>query len=246
MAFQYQFRLSEQKRCQSGVTPLPASRIRSPSGSHFNNPLKIRHHCFNRREMWPKPSTLPRDQNRHGAPLLTSGLPHARASAYSRPKTTMNFTLIGVLRLLFHSETHPAVSCRQTYPRHGAPSKPRSPIAPPTRMSGRQQGTINLNGGPRTAADAEASNKIGEATNYCTFTAQLRKSLVIGAGEGNRTLISGLGSPHSTTEPHPRLSKGLYLIPAVGARVILPDCQSCEESGDSTARGGLVVGVQGL
>src|SRR6266566_9970208 len=25
----------------------------------------------------------------------------------------------------------------------------------------------------------------------------------IGAGEGNRTLISGLGSPHSTTEPHP-------------------------------------------
>ena len=24
-----------------------------------------------------------------------------------------------------------------------------------------------------------------------------------GAGEGNRTLISGLGSPHSTTEPHP-------------------------------------------
>ena len=25
----------------------------------------------------------------------------------------------------------------------------------------------------------------------------------LGAGEGNRTLISGLGSPHSTTEPHP-------------------------------------------
>jgi hypothetical protein len=25
----------------------------------------------------------------------------------------------------------------------------------------------------------------------------------VGAGEGNRTLISGLGSPHSTTEPHP-------------------------------------------
>src|SRR5215472_431379 len=34
--------------------------------------------------------------------------------------------------------------------------------------------------------------------------ALLRKSLIInGAGEGNRTLISGLGSPHSTTEPHP-------------------------------------------
>ena len=39
---------------------------------------------------------------------------------------------------------------------------------------------------------------------YCTFTALLRKSLIInGAGEGNRTLISGLGSPHSATEPHP-------------------------------------------
>src|ERR1039458_8113460 len=39
---------------------------------------------------------------------------------------------------------------------------------------------------------------------YCTFTALVRKSLIInGAGEGNRTLISGLGSPHSTTEPHP-------------------------------------------
>src|SRR6266704_1679698 len=25
-----------------------------------------------------------------------------------------------------------------------------------------------------------------------------------GAGEGNRTLVSGLGSPHSTIEPHPR------------------------------------------
>ncbi len=39
---------------------------------------------------------------------------------------------------------------------------------------------------------------------YCTFTALIRKSLIMnGAGEGNRTLISGLGSPHSTTEPHP-------------------------------------------
>ena len=38
----------------------------------------------------------------------------------------------------------------------------------------------------------------------CTLLALLRKSMQInGAGEGNRTLISGLGSPHSTTEPHP-------------------------------------------
>src|SRR5580765_4412745 len=44
---------------------------------------------------------------------------------------------------------------------------------------------------------------------YCTFTAIKRKSLIInGAGEGNRTLISGLGSPHSTTEPHPLIADG--------------------------------------
>src|ERR1039458_4813554 len=30
--------------------------------------------------------------------------------------------------------------------------------------------------------------------NHCRYK--------VGAGEGNRTLISGLGSPHSTTEPH--------------------------------------------
>ena len=39
---------------------------------------------------------------------------------------------------------------------------------------------------------------------YCTFTAIRRKCLIMnGAGEGNRTLVSGLGSPHSTIEPHP-------------------------------------------
>ena len=32
---------------------------------------------------------------------------------------------------------------------------------------------------------------------------EMSGGLVFGAGEGNRTLISGLGSPHSTTEPHP-------------------------------------------
>ncbi len=36
------------------------------------------------------------------------------------------------------------------------------------------------------------------------FSYTLRNSLIInGAGEGNRTLVSGLGSPHSTIEPHP-------------------------------------------
>src|SRR5262245_30558964 len=43
------------------------------------------------------------------------------------------------------------------------------------------------------------------ASVYCTFTALLRNPLIIsGAGEGNRTLVSGLGSPHSTIEPHPQ------------------------------------------
>jgi hypothetical protein len=42
--------------------------------------------------------------------------------------------------------------------------------------------------------------------------ALLRKSLIInGAGEGNRTLVSGLGSPHSTIEPHPQ-SKAMLCI----------------------------------
>src|ERR1022692_2826911 len=42
---------------------------------------------------------------------------------------------------------------------------------------------------------------------YCTFTALRCKSLIInGAGEGNRTLVSALGRPHSTIEPHPQMS----------------------------------------
>ncbi len=44
-------------------------------------------------------------------------------------------------------------------------------------------------------------------SSYCTSTALPRKSLIInGAGEGNRTLVSALGRPHSTIEPHPRLT----------------------------------------
>ncbi|MDB6037342.1 MAG: hypothetical protein JWM99_1183, partial [Verrucomicrobiales bacterium] len=36
------------------------------------------------------------------------------------------------------------------------------------------------------------------------FNYPLRKLLIInGAGEGNRTLVSALGRPHSTIEPHP-------------------------------------------
>src|SRR5438094_524293 len=31
-----------------------------------------------------------------------------------------------------------------------------------------------------------------------------------GAGEGNRTLVSALGRPHSTIEPHPLLRRDFY------------------------------------
>ena len=44
----------------------------------------------------------------------------------------------------------------------------------------------------------------------CTFPAQSRKQLILnGAGEGNRTLVSALGRPHSTIEPHPLNHKEL-------------------------------------
>src|SRR5258708_5062560 len=46
------------------------------------------------------------------------------------------------------------------------------------------------------------SNLAGQFT--CTLLAHLRKCLISsGAGEGNRTLVSDLGSPRSTIEPHP-------------------------------------------
>ena len=46
----------------------------------------------------------------------------------------------------------------------------------------------------------------------CTLLALFRKSLIInGAGEGNRTLVSGLGSPHSTIEPHPLLDVSVFI-----------------------------------
>ena len=47
-------------------------------------------------------------------------------------------------------------------------------------------------------------NRMNGRPLYCTLTALICKSLImIGAGEGNRTLVSGLGSPRSTIEPHP-------------------------------------------
>ena len=45
----------------------------------------------------------------------------------------------------------------------------------------------------------------------CTLLALLRNCPKInGAGEGNRTLVSGLGSPRSTIEPHPQKA-GIWL-----------------------------------
>src|SRR4051794_41155739 len=39
--------------------------------------------------------------------------------------------------------------------------------------------------------------------NAATTAPALKPLKINGAGEGNRTLVSGLGSPHSTIEPHP-------------------------------------------
>jgi hypothetical protein len=58
-----------------------------------------------------------------------------------------------------------------------------------------------------TGAQASEQNKslvfprktLETSSLYCTFTALIRKLLIInGAGEGNRTLVSGLGNPKKT------------------------------------------------
>ena len=55
------------------------------------------------------------------------------------------------------------------------------------------------------SAQVAPPGKIIAARIYSSFTAILRKSLIInGAGEGNRTLVSSLGSWRSTIELHPR------------------------------------------
>src|SRR5262245_51831992 len=45
-----------------------------------------------------------------------------------------------------------------------------------------------------------------------------RSRLASGAGEGNRTLVSGLGSPHSTIEPHPQCTDVLNPLVRVWQR----------------------------
>src|SRR6266481_8737426 len=69
---------------------------------------------------------------------------------------------------------------------------------------------------------------------YCTLTALRRKSLIInGAGEGNRTLVSGLGSPHSTIEPHPRARNGFSKcsgeVQGIQCRMSVTNATSCRE-----------------
>jgi hypothetical protein len=83
-------RLSERQRRQSGASPFlpPASDHLPPpaplascistlpanfsfqhfSASRLNHPLQVGHHRFNRREIWPEHPTLPREQNKNGAP----------------------------------------------------------------------------------------------------------------------------------------------------------------------------------
>ena len=69
----------------------PISAFQRFSVSCLNHPLKIRNHSFNPREMWLKRSTLPREQNKNGAPLrmheLVSGEPHpSRANVRFLPR----------------------------------------------------------------------------------------------------------------------------------------------------------------
>src|SRR5438270_11740703 len=60
---------------------------------------------------------------------------------------------------------------------------------------------------------------------YCTFTALVRKCGEInGAGEGNRTLVSGLGSPHSTIEPHPHPGRAWISITAILTTQSISSC----------------------
>ena len=44
----------------------------------------------------------------------------------------------------------------------------------------------------------------------------MRRVIKIGAGEGNRTLVSALGRPHSTIEPHPLTMQDIILCLTTG------------------------------
>ena len=50
---------------------------------------------------------------------------------------------------------------------------------------------------------------------------RVRDGYEVGAGEGNRTLASGLGSPRSTIEPHPHPAGKLHTIAAAVLQALL-------------------------
>ena len=62
---------------------------------------------------------------------------------------------------------------------------------------------------------AQPSAKPPPTPRAARILAEATKPLIMnGAGEGNRTLASGLGSPHSTIEPHPLRASFKYAKPA--------------------------------
>jgi hypothetical protein len=62
----------------------------------------------------------------------------------------------------------------------------------------------NVAGSPLLVTIHSRDEKREESISCYTGATPVRKLLTItGAGEGNRTLVSGLGSPRSTIEPHP-------------------------------------------
>jgi hypothetical protein len=62
------------------------------------------------------------------------------------------------------------------------------------------------------AKNRELPNEEEVGLRLDEFTALLPKWLIMnGAGEGNRTLVSALGRPHTTIEPHPLIVYGIYI-----------------------------------
>src|SRR5215468_5956088 len=59
-----------------------------------------------------------------------------------------------------------------------------------------------------------------------------------GAGEGNRTLVSGLGSPRSTIEPHPRVQWLLVADVDAGDKEVLGSLRTAKVSKRSVSGSG--------
>src|SRR5437868_11926872 len=96
---------------------------------------------------------------------------------------------------------------------HAAQCKIQLTLATSLRLFARQCGS-RADSWPnrchwKTVSDklAGTSSQFDPATSSSSRLGMIRRSgkgpQITGAGEGNRTLVSGLGSPHSTIEPHP-------------------------------------------